>query len=57
VMLEKGGLKAIGRALPLVAAPVSAYLNNQHIQQVGEEAIRFYEGFAKSHEKAHRASA
>jgi len=57
VMLEKGGLKAIGRALPLVAAPLSAYLNNQHVQQVGEEAIRFYEGFAKSHEKSRRASA
>jgi len=46
--LERGGLKTFGRAVPLVAAPVSAYFNNQHIQNVGEEAIRHYEGFSKA---------
>ncbi|HLL52054.1 MAG TPA: EcsC family protein [Myxococcaceae bacterium] len=51
VLLEKGGLKTIGRALPVVAAPLTAYLNNQHIQTVGDEAVRFYEGFAKAKEK------
>lgn len=51
MLLEKGGLKTIGRSLPLVAAPVTAYLNNQHIQSVGDEAVRFYEGFAKAQEK------
>jgi hypothetical protein len=51
-MLAKGGLPALGRAMPLVAAPITAYLNNQHIQSVGEQAVRFYEGFDKAHAKA-----
>jgi hypothetical protein len=38
--------------MPLVAAPITAYLNNQHIQSVGEQAVRFYEGFDKAHAKA-----
>jgi hypothetical protein len=52
--LERGGLASLGRALPLVAAPVTAYLNNQHIQEVGEQAVRFYEGFHKAHVKSRR---
>lgn len=51
-LLAKGGLPAFGRAMPLVAAPITAYLNNQHIQSVGEQAVRFYEGFDKAHAKA-----
>lgn len=51
-LLVKGGLPTLGRALPLVAAPITAYLNNQHIQAVGEQAVRFYEGFDKAHAKA-----
>jgi uncharacterized protein (DUF697 family) len=51
-LLAKGGLPTLGRAMPLVAAPITAYLNNQHIQAVGEQAIRFYEGFDKAHAKA-----
>jgi hypothetical protein len=50
-LLERGGLETFGRALPLVAAPVTAYLNNRHIQDVGEEAIRFYAGFDKARAK------
>lgn len=50
-VLSKGGLETIGRAMPLVAAPITAYLNNQHIQAVGDEALRRYEGFAKTHQK------
>ena len=53
-LLEKGGLSAVGRALPLVAAPITAYLNNQHIQAVGEEAVRYYEGFGKAQKKSER---
>lgn len=53
-LLEKGGLSSIGRAMPLVAAPITAYLNNQHIQAVGEEAVRFYEGFGKAEKKSER---
>ncbi|MBX7101400.1 MAG: EcsC family protein [Myxococcaceae bacterium] len=56
VVLQRGGLHTLGRAMPLVAAPVSAYLNNQHIQRVGEEAVRHYDGFGKAHEKSAHAS-
>ena len=51
-LLAHGGLPTLGRAMPLVAAPITAYLNNQHIQAVGDQAIRFYEGFDKAHAKA-----
>ncbi|KFE62515.1 EcsC family protein [Hyalangium minutum] len=54
-LLVKGGLPTLGRAMPLVAAPITAYLNNQHIQSVGEQAVRFYEGFDKAHAKARGA--
>jgi uncharacterized protein (DUF697 family) len=50
-LLERGGLHTFGRALPLVAAPVTAYLNNRHIQSLGEHALRYYDGFRKAHEK------
>ena len=56
VVLTKGGLKAIGRAMPLVAAPVSAYLNNQHVQAVGDEAVRHYDGFLLAAEKTRKAT-
>jgi hypothetical protein len=41
-LLERGGLPTLGRAFPVIAAPVTAYLNNQSIERVGDEAIRFY---------------
>lgn len=50
-LLERGGMETFGRAVPLVAAPVTAYFNNRHIQEVGEEAIRFYAGFDKARAK------
>lgn len=53
-LLEKGGMATIGRAVPLVAAPITAYLNNQHIQEVGDQAIRFYEGFDKARQKSRK---
>lgn len=56
LLLAKGGLKGLSRAMPLVAAPVSAYLNNQHIQDVGESAIRHFDGWVHAHEKAKKAS-
>ena len=56
LLLTKGGLETIGRAMPLVAAPISAYLNNQHIQQVGEQAVRHYDGFSAAHVKTKKAS-
>lgn len=51
-VLQRGGLKTLGRAMPLVAAPLTAYLNNAHIQKVGEHALRFYDGLNKAHQKA-----
>jgi hypothetical protein len=54
-LLVKGGLPTLGRAMPLVAAPITAYLNHQHIQRVGDQAVRFYEGFDKAHAKARGA--
>ncbi len=51
-LLEKGGLKLLGRAVPLVAAPLTAYMNNQTIQAAGDAALRYYQGFEKAHEKA-----
>ncbi|HSP81227.1 MAG TPA: EcsC family protein [Myxococcaceae bacterium] len=57
VMLRRGGLATLGRAMPLVAAPVTAYLNNQHIQKVGDHVVRHYEGFHKAHAKAKKSTA
>jgi hypothetical protein len=56
MLLARGGLTSFSRAMPLVAAPISAYLNNQHIQQVGEAAMRHYEGWSKAHEKTRKAT-
>jgi uncharacterized protein (DUF697 family) len=50
-LLERSGLETFGRALPLVAAPLTAYLNNRHIQSVGDQALRYYHGFRRAHEK------
>lgn len=56
IVLTKKGLDTIGKSVPLVAAPISAYLNNQHIQTVGEQAIRHYDGFDKAAQKTRKAS-
>lgn len=56
LLLARGGLKGLSRAMPLVAAPISAYLNNQHIQQVGEAAVRHYDGWVHAHEKSQKAA-
>jgi hypothetical protein len=55
MVLTKSGLKALGRAMPLVAAPISAYLNNQHVQKVGESAVRHYDGWQHAHQKAKKS--
>ena len=51
MLLARGGFKTFGRVVPLVAGPITAYLNNRHIQEVGEEALRHYQGFEKAHSK------
>jgi hypothetical protein len=53
--LRHGGLKTLGRAVPIVAAPISMWLNNRHVQQVGDAAVRYYEGFDKAHRKTREA--
>ena len=42
-LFQRGGLPTMGRAFPVVAAPLTAYLNARAIDRVGEEAVRFYE--------------
>ena len=42
-VFERGGLPTLGRAFPVVAAPLTAYLNSKAIERVGHEAVRFYE--------------
>ena len=56
VLAEKGGFASLGRAMPLVAAPVTAWLNNHHVQIVGEAALRRYDGFVRAAAKTRAAS-
>jgi uncharacterized protein (DUF697 family) len=56
VLAERGGFMSLGRAMPLVAAPVTAWLNNHHVQLVGEAALRQYDGFARAAAKTRAAS-
>jgi hypothetical protein len=56
VLAQKGGFTSLGRAMPLVAAPVTAWLNNHHIQMVGEAALRQYDGFTRAAAKTRAAS-
>jgi hypothetical protein len=41
-LLSRGGLETLGRAVPIVAAPLTAHLNNRDIQRAGLAAQRFY---------------
>ncbi len=41
-VLTTRGLEQLGRAVPVIAAPVVAYLNNRDLQRAGEAALRFY---------------
>ena len=41
-VMARRGIPLLGRAVPFVAAPVSAYLNNRDIERVGREAVRHY---------------
>ena len=40
--LTKRGLAQLGRAVPVVASPLVAYLNNRDLQRAGAAALRFY---------------
>jgi len=41
-ILQRKGLPSLGRAVPLVSAPISVWLNNRDIQRVGDEALRLW---------------
>jgi EcsC family protein len=41
-VLAKRGLSQLGRAVPVVASPLVAWLNNRDLQKAGEAAQRFY---------------
>ncbi len=40
--LMKRGLEQFGRAIPVLASPLVAYLNNRDLQRAGDAALRFY---------------
>ncbi|HZX93857.1 MAG TPA: EcsC family protein [Myxococcales bacterium] len=40
--LTKRGLAQLGRAVPVIASPVVAFLNNRDLQRAGQAAVRFY---------------
>lgn len=42
-LFEGVGLPTVGRAFPVVAAPLTAWLNAKSIDRVGEEAVRYFE--------------
>ena len=41
-MLQRGGLPRLGRAVPVLASPLTAWLNHQAIARAGREAALFY---------------
>jgi hypothetical protein len=51
-LFERASLPNLGRAFPVVAAPVTAYLNNKAIDRVGLEGLRHY---GRSLKQAQRA--
>ena len=41
-ILTRKGLVSLGRAVPVIAAPFAAHMNNRDIQRAGEAALRYY---------------
>lgn len=41
-LLQRGGLPRLGRAVPVIASPITAWLNHQAIARAGREALLFY---------------
>jgi hypothetical protein len=48
-MLERGGLPSLGRAVPVVAAPLTAWLNSRALERAGREAAAHYGREARGH--------
>jgi hypothetical protein len=45
--LRSGLWARVGQSIPLLAMPLTARLQSQHLHRVGEEAILYYSGFQK----------
>ena len=56
-VFERTGWRTLGRLMPVVAAPVTAYLNHRQLQRVGRDGVRFYEGFEKARAKKRQSGA
>lgn len=41
------GWRAVGRAVPILAAPLAAWVNGRDIQRLGDEAIRRFDTFRR----------
>lgn len=41
-LFAKGGFETLGRAVPVLSAPLAAHLNRRDIERAGEAAERFY---------------
>ncbi|HCF62503.1 MAG TPA: hypothetical protein DFS52_31505 [Myxococcales bacterium] len=41
-LLQRGGLPRLGRAVPVIASPLTAWLNNRALARAGREAMLFY---------------
>ena len=45
--LRRLGWRTVGRAVPVLAAPITALVNGRDIQRVGEEALRRFDTFRR----------
>jgi len=41
------GWRSLGRAVPVLAAPITAFVNSRDIQRVGDEALRRFDTFRR----------
>ncbi len=53
--LTKRGLAQLGRAVPVIASPVVAYLNNRDLKRAGEAALRYYGTLRELHHRRRAA--
>ncbi len=56
-LLRRGGFSQFGRAIPVVASPVTAWLNNKAIVRACHEAIVFYGQEKKHKQRAEKKAA
>jgi hypothetical protein len=51
-ILRKSAWKAVGRTVPVLAAPLAAWLNHREIQRLGEAAVLSFGAFRRLHATA-----